>query len=563
MNQYEKEMAELSSKNNKHSQNIIEVVSSSSLFKYFLGGMVIFGVCFVCCLFVFQVLLTQIGVEGYSMQPTINASAYGDSGQYNTDSVYYTKSKNIEYKDIVIIKGGKTDSGDKIIKRVIATPGQTITLKKFKETLGVNPLIYYNIYINGKKLSESYISKESLFFFFCIQFSRAGLALGLNLARFEKGDLGQHRADKLVDQHGKERDVGNDRALGAKRFGLDGHTERHACLRQKGDAEIAVDIFIAMHGTCAERRTCIFAERARKNVNDTDDDDRKIGKDRELELRTAEHEEQDKEGRRPTVETIHQLLGEVADVAEDRTEHHADKQRGKSDMYAADLKFEHRERDGQEYKGDRHRKTLGARMEEALEEGEQQSHDHTEQKREHDLKDRLDDDRQDVDSSRHHGLGDAEGNGEQHKSYRIVEGDDGEQNFRYRALRLILTHDHERRGGSGGRSNSAQHNGGGKGKLIGHQEVQTDQERIDEKRGKHRLKDADDRCLLARFFQVGQTELVADGKGDKAEGNVADDRKLIDLLHRAKAEAGYADRTQQIRSDEDTCNQIRSDSREL
>ena len=163
MNQYEKEMAELSSKNNKHSQNIIEVVSSSSLFKYFLGGMVIFGVCFVCCLFVFQVLLTQIGVEGYSMQPTINASAYGDSGQYNTDSVYYTKSKNIEYKDIVIIKGGKTDSGDKIIKRVIATPGQTITLKKFKETLGVNPLIYYNIYINGKKLSESYISKESLF----------------------------------------------------------------------------------------------------------------------------------------------------------------------------------------------------------------------------------------------------------------------------------------------------------------------------------------------------------------------------------------------------------------
>ena len=54
--------------------NIIEIVAKSSIFKYFLGGMVIFGICFIACLFTFQILLTQIGVVGYSMQPTINIS---------------------------------------------------------------------------------------------------------------------------------------------------------------------------------------------------------------------------------------------------------------------------------------------------------------------------------------------------------------------------------------------------------------------------------------------------------------------------------------------------------
>lgn len=141
---------------------ITELVANSSIFKYIFGGMVIFGVCFISCLFVFQILLTQIGVIGYSMQPSINAAAYGNDGDHNTDSVYYIKSKNIEYKDIVIINGGKTESGDKIIKRVIATPGQTITFKNVREVIDANSHIVIDIYINGKKLKENYIKKETM-----------------------------------------------------------------------------------------------------------------------------------------------------------------------------------------------------------------------------------------------------------------------------------------------------------------------------------------------------------------------------------------------------------------
>lgn len=162
MNKFEKSLLNMTSKDNKPQPNIIEVVSSSSLFRYFLGGMVIFGVCFVSCLFIFQVLLTQIGVVGYSMQPTINASAYGNDGEINTDSVYYIKSNNINYKDIVIIRGGKTDSGDKIIKRVVATPGQTITFKNIREVIDANSHIYIEIYIDGKRLEEDYIKQETM-----------------------------------------------------------------------------------------------------------------------------------------------------------------------------------------------------------------------------------------------------------------------------------------------------------------------------------------------------------------------------------------------------------------
>lgn len=162
MNQFEKNMAGIEQDENFHNPNIIEVISSTSLFKYFLGGMIIFGVCFVSCLFVFQVLLTQIGVVGYSMQPSINASAYGENGELNTDSVYYINSSKINYKDIVIVDGGKTDSGDKIIKRVIALPGQTITFKNVREVIDANSHFQVEVYVNNIKLNETYIKPEAM-----------------------------------------------------------------------------------------------------------------------------------------------------------------------------------------------------------------------------------------------------------------------------------------------------------------------------------------------------------------------------------------------------------------
>jgi len=144
--------------------SVIEIVTNSSFFKYFLGGMVIFGVCFIICFYVFNIILTQTEVRGYSMQPTINASALGIDGDINTDFVYYKKTNDIKYKDIIILKEGYTVSKDgeqhKLIKRVIATPGQTITFKNVREVINTNSLIYVEIYVDGVKLKEDYIKKD-------------------------------------------------------------------------------------------------------------------------------------------------------------------------------------------------------------------------------------------------------------------------------------------------------------------------------------------------------------------------------------------------------------------
>lgn len=143
---------------------VIEIQSRPSFFSYFLSAMVIFGVCFVCFLFVFQILLQQIGVHGYSMQPTINAQATGTKGDQNTDTVFYIGKNKYKYQDIVIINEGKTSSGnEKLIKRVIATPGQTITFKSLTTSL-TSEKIPYEIYIDGKKLDEDYIKDQNVYF---------------------------------------------------------------------------------------------------------------------------------------------------------------------------------------------------------------------------------------------------------------------------------------------------------------------------------------------------------------------------------------------------------------
>ncbi|MBQ7467185.1 MAG: signal peptidase I [Clostridia bacterium] len=108
---------------------IIEIAAGNTLFGYFLGAMIIFGVCFVCSIFLFQIIFKPINVIGSSMLPTINRSAKGTNYNLNTDTVYYVKARNYKDKDIVVIKEGKTDSGNKIIKRIVALPGQKITFR--------------------------------------------------------------------------------------------------------------------------------------------------------------------------------------------------------------------------------------------------------------------------------------------------------------------------------------------------------------------------------------------------------------------------------------------------
>ena len=110
---------------------IIEITAGNSVFGYFLGAMVIFGVCFGCCVFLFDVIFSPVSVIGVSMQPTINATG---NGTVNTDTVYYIKTSQYKSQDIVIINAGKTGSNKAIIKRVVALPGQKVTFKKIGET---------------------------------------------------------------------------------------------------------------------------------------------------------------------------------------------------------------------------------------------------------------------------------------------------------------------------------------------------------------------------------------------------------------------------------------------
>lgn len=146
------------------SGQVLEMKSRNTIFRYFLGAMIIFGICFISSLFTFNIILTPIEVQGFSMFPTINASAYSyyDKDENcniwkKTDIVYISKSKNFSNGDIVVINAGKTPSGNQIIKRIVASPGDTLTFK-VTEVFFEHMQQYFNvdIYLNGEKLEEDY-----------------------------------------------------------------------------------------------------------------------------------------------------------------------------------------------------------------------------------------------------------------------------------------------------------------------------------------------------------------------------------------------------------------------
>lgn len=131
-----------------------------------ISACAIFGFIFTCFIFVFQVLLTPIQVVGASMQPTININAVGSDHSINTDIVYYRSFTNYSYKDIVIIDGDYAHGVKKIIKRVIASPGQTIKFIVEKEenekafaTSNVEKYLQTKVYVDDVELSENYIKE--------------------------------------------------------------------------------------------------------------------------------------------------------------------------------------------------------------------------------------------------------------------------------------------------------------------------------------------------------------------------------------------------------------------
>ena len=91
---------------------------------------------------VFTFGIRLIGVDGHSMVPTLQA---GDRLLVTTSLL----SGDYEYGDIVIIQKGAFAGGEPIVKRVIATGGQTVDIDF--ETGAV--------YVDGTLLEEDYINE--------------------------------------------------------------------------------------------------------------------------------------------------------------------------------------------------------------------------------------------------------------------------------------------------------------------------------------------------------------------------------------------------------------------
>ena len=94
----------------------------------------------VVLLFTFVVRL--IGVDGHSMVPTLQD---GDRLLVTTSLL----SGEYQYGDIVIIQKGSFAGGEPIVKRVIATEGQTVDIDFVTGT----------VYVDGEALQEDYINE--------------------------------------------------------------------------------------------------------------------------------------------------------------------------------------------------------------------------------------------------------------------------------------------------------------------------------------------------------------------------------------------------------------------
>ena len=150
--------------------------------KQFIGStlhvfMLVFGIVFLSCTFVFQILLSPIKVVGMSMQPTINLKVLSSTDENHCDIVYFNKDKAYQTNDIVIVSNEKQNYiADPevlyVIKRVIACPGDTVTffltdvkLEQLPYGLSGN-VYYYDIIVkdsngNVKSVDDSFISPSN------------------------------------------------------------------------------------------------------------------------------------------------------------------------------------------------------------------------------------------------------------------------------------------------------------------------------------------------------------------------------------------------------------------
>ena len=309
----------------------------------------------------------------------------------------------------------------------------------------------------------------------------------------------------------------------------------------------------------AQVRAAILAGGAGDDVDDADDQGHGLGQNVEVKLRAGDDEEQDVQRHRPAVHTLHQLLGGGADVAEDGAGHHAHQQQGESAVDGADLEFQHTHTHRQHDEGDGQRHTLAAGVEEPLHPVEQQPHKAAETHGQENLHDGLNNHGQHADLPVGQCRRNAEGHGEQQQTHGVVQGDHQHQQPGHGAVRLVLTNHHQRGGRGGGGGDGAQGDGAGDGNDVREEQMQQQKYDIHDNGGDHGLQNADDDGAGADGAQLTQTELVAHGKGDEAQGGLADDAENVHLVKGVEAQAGDIQPPQEERPEKQSGHQVGRD----
>ena len=313
----------------------------------------------------------------------------------------------------------------------------------------------------------------------------------------------------------------------------------------------------------AEVRAPVFAHGTGDDIDETHDQRHRLGQNLQIQLRAGNDKEQDIQRHRPAVHTSHQFFRGGADIAEKGAGHHAHQQQGEAAVHGADLEFQRAQTHGEHHEGHGQGHTLAAGVEEALYPVQQKTHEAAQPQRQNDFHNRLHHHSQYADVTAGQGGCHTEGNGEQQQTHRVVQSHNQHQQPGHGAVSLVLLYHHH--GGGRGRcgGDGAQGDGAGNRNHMGEEQVQKQKDNVYQSRGNHCLQNADDDGAGANGAQLAHPEFVAHGKGDEAQGGLADNAQGADLLQRVKAEAGKLQSAEEIGAQQQSGHQITRDGGQM
>lgn len=388
----------------------------------------------------------------------------------------------------------------------------------------------------------------------CLSAGRNGL-FGDFACLFES-DTGHERTYKLIYENGKEADVSDDDAGSAESHCGEGHTEGYACLGKKGDAEVLLDGRSTLGCLCGNIRTDDLAGGAEDDVNNAYEDYSPVSEYGEFKFGTAEYEEENHDGAGPAVHSVHEFFGEVAEVAEHGTEHHAHEKGGEAYFYGTDAEVGLGKRYCKEDVCNGDGKTLTSGVEELFGEVEYKTDHCAEYEGCDNFNNGIYDDGDHIEMTLFECACDAEGDCENHKTYNVVESNYGKEHLGERTVSLVLLYNHEGCCRCGCGCDCAEGDRAGEGESVGHCEVYHCESHVNEYSSYNSLEDRDYDSLTTGFLQFGHTELVAHCKRDKAESCVGDDGELGEIFVGDKADAFNSETAETVGTDEDSGYQI-------